>query len=78
MPEDLTLVPTDELATEILKRFDSGMIVGLQKNFEGVGGELKDNYYHNWAGSYATLFGLLAISNNLLLKEWLQSMDKGL
>lgn len=67
---DLSLVPVQELYTEILNRFDHVAIVGLK---------IKDNskdISRRWKGDPHTVSGLCSDVSHLALKEWFDNQEE--
>jgi hypothetical protein len=63
---DLSLVETEDLTTELNKRFDAVVVIGVQIKT----GQLMDTFYHRYSGGYASCLGLCNIMNNILLKDY--------
>jgi len=67
MAEDLSLVPTDDLMSEVLSRFDHAAFIGMACNYtSGKDGSL--HYYsRRWVGNSHTCVGLLTDLQSVIL-----------
>lgn len=69
MPQDLSLIPTEELVQEIIKRHDVCLITTYQNRREGVG-------IQKWGeGPSLELLGLLRITEWELLEELAETRE---
>lgn len=63
---DISLIPTEELTTELNKRFDACVVIGVQMKT----GKAMDTFYHRYSGGYSHCLGLVEIMKSLLLKDY--------
>ena len=67
---DLKLIPLDNLIDELLDRFDSIIVSGLQKDYEKKN---TDSYLHRFRGSYSTNIGLCKMMEYVLMDDFEES-----
>lgn len=67
---DLTLVPLQDLYTEILNRFDTVIIAGLKNKKD------ETNISRRWKGSHHNVMGLCSDVNYLVAKDWYENQEQ--
>ena len=66
---DLSLVETHELAVELLRRADHGIVGLVRIVTEEKGGVSKYTFYNQWTGDWITCAGILSTLSNSLLND---------
>lgn len=64
--DTLTLIPTEDLTTELNKRFDALIVIGVQMKT----GKEQDTFYHRYSGGYSHCLGLIEIIKSILLEDY--------
>ncbi len=64
--EILTLISTEDLTTELQKRFDAFVVIGVQVKTA----KEQDTFYHRYAGGFSHCLGLTEIMKSILLKDY--------
>lgn len=62
---DLSLVPIEDLADELISRLDDAVILGCQDNH----GVKPDNVIHNWKGRTFNVLGMMELMKYRIL-DW--------
>lgn len=66
---DLSLIPIQDLYSEILNRFDNVVIVGLKIKSDSK------NISRRWKGSHHIIMGLCADVSNLVAQDWMKNQE---
>lgn len=69
--DTLALSYTEELTTELNKRFDALIVIGVQMKT----GKVQDTFYHRYMGGYSHCLGLVEIMKSILLKDYHKDDD---
>lgn len=63
---DLSLIETETLLTEVFNRFDSIVIMGVQRGAKPH----QDTFYHRYAGGFAACLGLTNLLNEIIKEDY--------
>ncbi len=68
---ELSLVSTEDLMTEVTQRFNASIFMGVQSKTK----HNQDTYYRRWSGGDATCIGLVKLLGRIIENDYLKETE---